>query len=191
MRGLQLRWPHSSELALTFTLISGSALVLSSEYLIEQAEQQRQSVQQRLFAAHHNVASARADQEQLPALSALYRTLQARQVIGAAEPLNWQAQLEALRLQTPGLRYTLAAQQPYAALPPGQFIQTLSQVKLQLDLLHEGQLFDVLDKLRASEVGWFLLERCSLERTEPDMPTSRLNAECVGGWLNLHRAETT
>lgn len=191
MSDIRLRWPHPSELALTFTLLLGGTLVLSSEYLIAQAEQQRQTVQQQLFVAHHNLAAARADQEQLPALSALYRTLQARHVIGTAEPLNWQVQLEALRLQTPGLRYTLTAQQPYAGLPSGQFIQTLSQVKLQLDLLHEGQLFEALDKLRASEVGWFLLERCSVERTEPEVPASRLNAECVGGWLNLQRAETT
>ena len=66
-----------------------------------------------------------------------------------------------------------------------------SDMSLTFDLLHEGQLIRFFDALRSSINGWFMLDGCSVTRTDNASDNSKagsvpqLKAECKGGWLTL------
>lgn len=150
--------------------------VLYGQWQLEQSRRAWQTAQQKLSHAHHALAEARAELHRLPAQAALYRTLQQRQVIGDASP-DVRAIVSALRRHTFDLQATFGDPQAYREeTNPVQFRRY--PLNLRFDVLHEGRLLDVLDELRTS--GWFLLERCSVERTD-----SSLHAECVGNWLTV------
>ena len=122
-----------------------------------------------------------------------YGTLLQRKIIGNDQRLDWIEGLEKIHQQQRVLdfKYAIAPQQPYTPAPPldsGNFELNLSNMTLQLDLLHEGQLITFFDTLRTDIKGWFIIDHCSLERSAaaPENGTvSQLKAECTGGWLTL------
>ena len=128
-----------------------------------------------------------------------YGALLERNVIGDGQRLDWMEGLENLRSKklVTDFHYSIAPQKPFAAQPPiehGNFNIGYSEMKLQLDLLHEGQLIDFFAALHDGVKGWYQLESCTLERTarvvaeeetKPATPVY-LKAECNGGWITLN-----
>ena len=84
--------------------------------------------------------------------------------------------LEKLRQQNLVIdfRYNIAPQKIYApqpAIDSGNFDIHYSEMKLQFDLLHEGQLLNFFDALRSQTNGQYQLEGCTLQRAD-------VNEEC-------------
>ena len=109
--------------------------------------------------------------------------------------------LEKIHQQNPAVdfRYNIAPQKIYApqpAIDSGNFDIHYSEMKLQIDLLHEGQLLDLFSALRKQIKGHYQLEGCNMKRTTanagadddedigPSVAT-HLKAECSGGWITL------
>lgn len=121
----------------------------------------------------------------------LYQELSANGVVGPEQRLAWiQATRDAGRdLHLPYLRYTASPQRPFEApwLVPGVTAPVLvSQMDLQLGLVHELDLFRLLERLREAP-GLLQVESCSLEMLSADSAPQADKANLTGSCqLNLY-----
>ncbi len=187
--------PHLKWHLLIFLLVlgTGSAAVMLSESFVTQAQLSQQAAQRQLNEARGRLAAAQDDRANMATYALEYGTLLQRKIIGNEQRLDWIEGLEKIQQHKRVLdfKYAIAPQQSYTPAPPldsGNFELKLSNMTLQFDLLHEGQLINFFNTLRTDINGWFLLDHCALERnaTAPETGTApQLKAECTGGWLTL------
>ena len=180
-----IKW---SLLAVVLTLTIGGSAVFVSHNYAHNVRNARSVVQQQLNEARSKLNAARDDQENMATYTKEYSAIQRREIIGEEQRLNLIEELETLRKRNRVLdfKYAIAPQQPYKpapALNSGNFDLRLSPMTLKFELLHEGQLINFFDSLRRDINGWFILERCALERVSES--TAQLKADCAGGWLTL------
>lgn len=193
----QIKWS-----LLTFLLIlttGGSAVFFSQKYAND-AQNARLAAQQQLTDARNKLNAARDDQVNMSTYTKEYSAIQRREIIGEEQRLNVIEGLEAMRKsnRVVDLKYAIAPQQPYKpapALDSGNFDLRLSAMTLQFELLHEGQLINFFDSMRRDMNGWFILEKCTLERNpgsaQNDAPAAQLKADCAGGWLTMKNRNGT
>ncbi len=175
--------------------ISATILHLSGRYA-EIAQKDRGAAQRQLDEARKRLSTAHEDQKNMAIYSDEYRTLLEHKVIGDNHRLDWIEGLESIRNKDVVIdfRYSIAPQKVFAPQPPvdtGNFDLHYSEMKLQLDLLHEGQLLDFFNALRQQVSGKYLLEGCTLKRRSASESSQaagtvpNLKAECIGGWITL------
>ncbi len=171
----------------TVLTIGGSAVFISQNYA-DNALKAKRTAQQQMSDARNKLNAAHDDLKNMAEYTKEFSSIQRRDVIGDEQRLNLIEGLEALRQyhRVLGFTYGIAPQQPYQpnpALDSGNFELKLSPMKLQLELLHEGQLISFFDSLRRDMKGWFILEQCTLERNTT--ANAQLKADCAGGWLTM------
>jgi hypothetical protein len=175
-------------------LISGVILYTSSVYAIN-TQKSRRIAQTQLNQARNKLTMAIEDRDNLADYSKEYDALESNKIIGDDHRLDWMEGLAKLRQQNLVIDfgYNIAPQKKYApqpAIDSGNFDIHYSEMKLQFDLLHEGQLLNFFDALRRQIKGHYQLEGCKLERaiavgdTGPNVGTN-IKAECNGGWITL------
>lgn len=182
--------PHIKASLSTFLIIlaiGGGAVFFSQQYA-SSAQKAKLQAQQQLTDARNKLQAARADQENMATYTKEYSAIQRRGIIGEEQRLNLIEGLEALRKRSRvvDVKYAIAPQQVYktpAGFDAGNFDLKFSPMTVQLELLHEGQLINFYDSLRRDINGWFILEKCKLERGLNE--TAQLKADCAGGWLTL------
>jgi hypothetical protein len=187
-----MRWSLAAVCA--SILLSGVLLYGSSEYA-DFTQKDRRAAQSQMNDAHNRLTTARQDQENLSVFSQEYGALEEKNIIGDDHRLDWMEGLEKLRNQNLVIdfRYNIAPQKIYAPQPTidsGSFNIHYSDMKLQFDLLHEGQLLNFLNALRSQIKGWYQLEGCTMQRVatvEESAPAAgaHIKAECSGGWITL------
>jgi hypothetical protein len=177
----------------TSALLSGVILYSSTRYAV-QNETNLNNAQRQINESRNRLTEAHSDQENLSVYSAEYGILEEQNIIGDDHRLDWMEGLEKLRSQNLALdfRYNIAPQKAYIpqpAIDSGNFNMHYSEMKLQFDLLHEGQLLKFLDALRKQVKGHYQIEGCSLTRNEAEAdastPAMHIKAECNGGWITL------
>jgi hypothetical protein len=180
----------------TSVLLSGAILYSSIKYA-DYALKSRRTAQSQMNNARNRLAMARQDRDNLSDYSKEYDKLKANEIIGDDHRLDWMEGLEKLRRQNLVIdfRYNIAPQKNYApqpALNSGDFVIHYSEMKLQFDLLHEGQLLNFFNKLDRKIKGHYQLDGCKLARVAvngdsdsgPSVGTN-IKAECSGGWITL------
>jgi hypothetical protein len=183
-------FPHIKLSLLTFLVtlaVFGSITFFSQKYA-RNAETARRNAQQQLNDARSKLNAARDDQANMAEYTKEYSVIQKRGILGEEQRLNIIEGLDTLRRQNRVLdfKYSIAPQQPYKPAPPldsGNFDLKFSGMKLQFNLLHEEQLINFFDSLRHDMNGWFIIEKCTLERAPGEV--AQLKADCSGGWLTL------
>lgn len=117
--------------------------------------------------------------------------------IGDEQRLNW---IEVLRaagdeINLPSLNYQIESQQVYTPAFPlnlGKFRLYSSKMLLNMQLLHEGDLFRVLEKLDTAAKGSYSLSSCTINQTstqisdEPD--ASNISVRCEVLWFTIKLA---
>ena len=175
-------------------LLSG-ALVFGTDYFWQQMNREYTTHYTRFREVSRKYLAVDDDErvihDEYPKFVALYH----RGVLGDEHRLSW---IEALRLAAttlalPKLDYKLDAQQlftPPFALNSGPFAVNASNMHLSLELLHEGDLINLLDYLDRHAEGLYSVEQCTLTRnvvtaTTAGVNAANLRAECVLRWLTL------
>ncbi len=191
-----IKW---SLLTFLFVLGMSSIIIVASENFVAQSQRDQRDAKRQLSEARSRLATAGEDHENMQTYTLEYDALLKRNVIGNDQRLDWIEGLEKIHKQNhvPGFiefKYAIAPQKSYIPAPPldsGNFDLHLSDMTLQFELLHEGQLTAFFDALRTGINGWFLIDHCSLERTAATADSDdfgvahQLKAECTGGWLTL------
>ncbi len=176
--------------AFLLSLVVGGSLLSFSDNYQERSLKDRQAAQRQLSEARAQLSAAQDDQENMAAYALEYNALLAQKVVGEEKRLDWIEGLERLRQQGSVLdfKYAIAPQQSYTPNPPvdaGNFELNRSGMTMQIDLLHEEQLMHLLAAMRSQMKGWFMLDSCSISRTDTANETSLLTAECSGGWFTM------
>lgn len=185
-----------SILAICASAFIGAAILYSSSEYTESAQNDRRNAQNMLNDARNRLATALQDQQNMAIYADEYGKLIEQKIIGDDQRLDWMEGLEKIRQKNlvTDFRYNIAPQKPYTFQSPvdnSNFDVHYSEMKLQFDLLHEAQLLNFFDALRASIKGQYQLEGCTLQRSiaaiNEDSPTAAayLKAECSGGWITL------
>ncbi len=185
-----MRW---NILAFSASLLLSAIIFYSSGDYAEKTQAEWRSAQNMLNDARNRLATAYQDQENMGIYANEYGSLIENKVIGDDKRLDWMEGLEAIRQQNlvTDFSYTIAPQKIYAPQPPldtGNFDIYYSEISLQLDLLHEGQLPDFFAALTRQIKGWYQPEGCTLQRAASGADASatiRIKAECNGGWITL------
>ena len=115
-----------------------------------------------------------------------YQQLRDLGILGQEQRLEWADAMKRIRseLELPDLRYRVERQRSLVSVPgkPGTVDFYASTMRVELALLHGGDLFAFLSALRNSGKAYYAVRRCAVNRTgQPaNMPTlaPRLRAEC-------------
>ncbi len=127
-----------------------------------------------------------------------YSNLERIGFVGEEQRLNW---VEGLRLsnqqsQLFGVTYQIGAQQPYpfaSELNPGQLAIHHALMKINFNLLHEGDLMRLLSTLGKQGAGFFSVNQCQMDRSGTANVTAgsavryqpNLRAECDLSWITV------
>lgn len=115
-------------------------------------------------------------------------------VIGTERRLNWLESLQRVTdsLEIPGLRYEIASQQQSKARWPidtGRFQLYSSNMKLNLEMLHEADLLRLVERLGQTGAGFFSLTDCSMSRRVTEIHVESLapnvTANCNLDWYSI------
>ncbi len=143
------------------------------------------------------IARARSEEQELRDKITRFQALKSRGTIGAEQRLDW---LETIsRLKTARrifqLDYEFAPQRPIdgTILPGGSatggFGIMASQMRLHMQLLHEGDLLGFLDDLRAAAPALIQVRACTMGRGVRNPAehgaSPQLAAECTLEWITL------
>jgi cell division protein FtsB len=188
-----LKW---SLLVFLLVILGGAIAIAGGIKYSSQAQREQLSAQNQLSAARNQLAAANEDLQNMQAYTTEYAELLKRNIIDNDQRLDWIEGLEKIRKLNRVLdfKFTIAPQHVYTApvaLDRGNFELDISEMTLQLDLLHEQQLMDFFDTLHADTKGWFILNHCAMERIAAPDANARLKAECTGGWLTLKHRSTS
>ena len=194
----RLQWAITFLVVLTLVGIASlwitQQLKTSSEKAVREATTARRDIQTKL-------SRAREEEQELRDKIGRFQALKAQGYIGPEKRLDW---IETLaRIKTARrifkLDYEFAPQRPVdaAILPAGAaaggFEIMASQMKLQLQLLHEGELLSFLAELRESVQALIQVRSCTIERV-PASNTERgrnaqLKADCTLEWITLREGK--
>lgn len=121
-------------------------------------------------------------------------------IIGREQRLNWIEVLRAFGEETrlPMLNYNISSQDEYTFEYPlqlGNFKIFSSSMKLDLKLLHEGDLINLLDSIDKNSLGLSSVDNCKLVRSQNvlkmDGKNPNVTASCEIRWFTIKKPDGT
>ncbi len=175
--------------------VAGAVIAGISVKSFDEAVKANQQSKRERDAAHGKAARASEEAQELREKIAIYRTLEARGIIGQEYRLDWIEKIRKIKKERKliDVAYELGPQQRIASevVAPNLngFEIMSSPMQLQIAMLHENDLLDFLADLRAGIKGYIRIRECELTRAvvPPNSrgPTPQLRADCVLGWITL------
>lgn len=189
-------WARGPAAACLGALLLGLALVGGSAGLRGQMAARLEREQARLAQATGRLEGLGRERRELREHRPLHVALGERGWLGQESRADWIETLrrsaEALRL--PRLGYRLEARAPAASVPAsvtGSARLFESPMLLELELLHEGELLSLLERLQREARGLHSVSSCEIERAPPGRPAApRLIARCALAWWTLEAGAT-
>ncbi|HCI13895.1 MAG: hypothetical protein A2063_08185 [Gallionellales bacterium GWA2_60_142] len=191
-----MRW---TLLSLGLSVSMSAAFLYGSDQYATQVQQDRRTAQSRLDDARRQLTAAQEDRQNMATYAEKYQALANSGIIGDGQRLDWMEGLERLRQQhiVDSFRYNIAPQKAHVPLLPidnGAFDIQYSEMTMEFDLLHEGQLLNFFAALHNQVKGHYQHEGCTLQRQNSDEnggSAAGLTAECRGGWITLKNRNAT
>lgn len=138
------------------------------------------------------LGQVRTEEQEIKARTQQYQRLEERGIFGPERRLEWTELLRDLQAQLmiPGMNYELGAQAPLDRTPGSGPAFHVSAMKLKLELLHEEDLLNFLNRLRQQASALTLVRNCRLARAAAAPPAASgalLTAECEIDWITLRQ----
>lgn len=180
-------------LFLAALLVGGGGLSASYFYWQDRqaaAQLSRNALQQTQVKHQATVVLGETIQSNYP----VYQQIQGLGLMGEERRLNWVEAIEQLKLELGlfSMDYTLLPQRRFEPTlhPPLQQLTVLaSRMELKFKLLHEAELFNFFERLRARAKGFFVIRHCSIERltrgSEISATQPNISADCKLDWLTF------
>ncbi|MBF0427904.1 MAG: hypothetical protein HQL94_03210 [Magnetococcales bacterium] len=155
---------------LGFSLLLDVGLITVGWYYNDDAEVSLEELQKKIASLRAQLKKQENQSQILAMMQPKYDALRQLGAIGPEPRLQWVEALHeaetTLKLPTP-IRYKLDPIRLYTPpfpLPQGQGFQLYaSRMELTLGLVHEGDLFDLMDFLEKKKVGFFQFTQCKLD----------------------------
>jgi len=165
---------------------AGAALILWIQGQQKTAESQLAAARTERAQARERLTRIAEEEKEVNDKLAVYRRLKSLHILGEEQRLEWADAMTRIRTtrELLDLRYLVARQRLIASFPgkPAGVDFYASTMKVDIALLHEGDLLVFLRELRDSGNAYYSVRRCSISRTG-SAPTGtsivpRLRAEC-------------
>lgn len=175
----------------------GAATVWASLGLLKTAEREHREVAAKRAEMQGRLARARDEEQELRAKITRYQEISGKGYIGAERRLDWIESLARIKAthRLLDLQYEFSAQRPAdATVVPGgpaagNYDIVASQMRIDIPLLHEGDLLAFLGDLRKTAPALIQIRSCEINRiprSESDRgQRALLNAKCVLEWITL------
>lgn len=189
---------------LRFPAISLGLALIVATLLVGYAEQRKthnlqvMELQQRqLDQARQRYQASGQEKEIIIKYLPLYRQLIQDGFIGEERRLEWVDGLRTIHQQNKlfGINYTIDTQEEYKpafALNVGPFSLRRSVMKLELSMLHEGDLLTLINGLNAQQNTPFIVRDCEITRTgaiNTNNLSPNLRANCELDWLTIREPQ--
>ena len=179
-------------LVLLATLLGAVALVKISNDRADESRRKLDAQHAQQLDAQLRVQKSGTEKDLIIRYLPDYQKLDRLGFVGNEQRINW---LDALRNANQkgglfGINYDISARKAYpyaAALGPGQMSVMQSLMKLRFQMLHEEDLLKFLEHLSEQNAGVFIVNHCTLRRTNATPQTTRfqpnMSAECELAWI--------
>ena len=187
-------------LVLVALLAGGAGLILWVQFEQKAAQRQLAAARAERAQAQERLTRIAEEEKEVNDKLAVYRRLKSLHILGEEQRLEWADSMTRIRTSREllDLRYRVDRQRligTSAGKPAGvEFFA--STMKVEIALLHEGDLLTFLRDLRDSGNAYYSIKRCAISRTGT-APTGssivpRLRAECEIDLITImDRAEKT
>ncbi|TBV83331.1 MAG: hypothetical protein EYX74_00725 [Desulfobulbaceae bacterium] len=190
---LEIDWLYLRPTLIGWSLVSLVVLLCATGiyFYAQNSQKEYARLERRLQEARNNYFAAIAAQNTIIAFQDHFLALQAGGVIGKERRLEWMEQLQkqTQKLNLPKITFSLEAYAPFS-LPEVAKITaplTVSRMRLEMRLFHEGDLFALLAGLRQADIGLFWVQSCALKRDPlPEdgiIIKAPVTADCELWWL--------
>ncbi|PLK47373.1 hypothetical protein [Uliginosibacterium sp. TH139] len=190
LQRLALRHLGGSLLVALICITLGATLLWAARHSQANARASHASTRDEARQLHERYLATRRDEALLRETIARFETLRQQGLIGPENRLEWAngVRSAALALRLPPPEFTLAPRRSLGKIDAaGLFNLQASQMKLSLELLHEGDLLALLERLAARPDVLLHPQRCLLvrnnNRTGGD--GGGLHAECALDWISI------
>jgi hypothetical protein len=171
--------------ALLTLLAFGAGIVWSAQQTLVRGKRALGVAQTELRQETERLSRIAHEERELREHVGLYQRLKELRILGEEHRLEWVEALTRIRTarELPELRYQVERQKVLKSLPGNPPLELRSStLKVELPLLHEGDLFGFLEDLRASGYAYYSVRQCSMARTADPVPAAtvapRLRAAC-------------
>ena len=167
-------------------LAAGAGLIFWTQQEQRLAEEQLAAARAERTQARERLMRIAEEEKEVNNKLAVYRRLQSLHILGEEQRLEWADTMTRIRTQREllDLRYIVERQRTLASVPgkPVNVDFFASTMKVNIALLHEGDLLAFLRDLRESGNAYYSIRRCAITRTD-SAPTGlsivpRLRADC-------------
>jgi hypothetical protein len=174
---------------------SGVASLIVAEGYVDAAKENRKSTQARKVSALDRVARASEEEKEIRANLVHYQKMVASGIVGARERLDLIDSIAAIKKARRlfEIKYSISPQSvlEYAGVQPtGSLDFVNSPMRIDMALLHEDDLLNFIEDLKASKQTHVVVRHCSMQRiagvsltSGPATPT--IKAECLLDLINL------
>jgi len=169
------------------------ALAWATERNARQALLERDRANEAKQRSDMRLRQFRSDEVDIKERSQLLQRLQASSILGDEKRLDWTEQLSKTQreLRIPGMKYEFSPQTALQPTGTAGYAWFNSPLRLQLRLVHEGDLLNFLDRLQREAKALVIVRSCKLAlppTTSGDHETTAsLNADCELDWLTAQR----
>jgi hypothetical protein len=167
-------------------LAAGTGLIYWTQLEQRRAGEQLAAARAERTQARERLMRIAEEEKEVNDKLAVYRRLQSLHILGEERRLEWADAMTRIRTQREllDLRYIVERQRMLASIPgkPANVDFLASTMKVNIALLHEGDLLAFLRDLRDSGNAYYSIKRCAITRT--DTPATglsivpRLRADC-------------
>jgi hypothetical protein len=173
-------------LACLVLLGAGAALIVWTQRGLQVAAGELAGARDQRAQARERLMRIAEEEKEVKEKLEVYLRLRTLGILGDERRLEWADAMTRIRTQRelPDLRYRVERQRliSSAATKPANVDFFASTMKVELALLHEGDLLNFLDDLRQSGNAYYAIKHCSIARTglAPAVAglAPRLRAEC-------------
>ncbi|CAG0987595.1 hypothetical protein MTYP_02101 [Methylophilaceae bacterium] len=191
---------------LQYPLLGLGLAVICMALLIWYAEQHKtitqstlQEQEARLNQARQRYLSSGQERETIVQYLPAYQRLIRDGFVGEERRIEWVDSLRSIHQENKlfGIQYTIGAQEAYKPaylMNPGPFLLQRSVMKLELAMLHEGDLLVLVDGLNARKSTPFIVRQCEiLQRPGAsfDKFIPNMQANCELDWLTVREPKVT
>lgn len=184
---------HIRLAALVFAIVAGCAVaaIAGTRMLWHEARERQVHATQARDLARRQLSQVEQEKRDIALFQPIYQQLLARRLVGTENRLDWLDTLRQMQDQfrLPPISYDIAPRQPVVVSPAmdlGRYRLYATRMRVQMDLLHEGDLVTLLSALRAQ--GHSTVQECTLKRpaSAPNTPLApTVTAACTLNWVTL------
>ena len=182
---------RASVVVFVLLVVAGAAAVAGSLYVSRQMQREHRLAVVQRSEIQAKLSRAREEEQEIRNKLKRYEELMARGYIGSENRLDWVDRIRAIKTARKllDIEYELAPQRRLDEGAVGGYDFMSSNMRLQMQLLHEEDLTNFLADLHATVPAYLRVNSCNVERlqrTGQERGTvALLRADCSIDWITL------